>query len=98
MSTVLPTQAGQTQAVSAETRTLVENLFQGTAEAAYQRLWTGCQAHPTLACDVQAAGALQPESARVKAVFARVIERARQTNATLRIESDVDSLVRLARS
>ena len=41
MAAVLPTQAGQTQAVSAETRVLVENLFQGTTEAAYRQLWEG---------------------------------------------------------
>ncbi len=106
MAAVLPTQAGQAQAVSAETRTLVENLFQGTTEAAYRQLWAGCQANPTLAHDVQVARAQQDDTARTRAVYTRVIKRviklARRTDAALRIESlqplDAESLVRLVRA
>ncbi len=87
MAAVLPTQAGQTQAVSAETRVLVENLFQGTTEAAYRQLWEGCQANPTLAYDVQVARAQQDDTARARAVYTRVIERVRQTRTQLPIIS-----------
>ncbi len=73
--------AQQVQAVSAETRAAVERIFDGVAEAAYQHIWTGCQAN--LAMDAQVTEALPTNSARVRAVYERVIERAQQIRAPL---------------
>src|SRR5580692_11222964 len=84
MATVSPTHAQQAQNAAQGTSVLIEEMFQNVTDAAYRQLWDGCQANPTLAMDVQvAADSLPLRDVRVRIVYQRVIEQARQSQVPL---------------